>query len=174
MALLNVCIIQKVWSRLHCLWECSVYGKGGSAHGSPLLIFPMIPCLTLRGLDSALPLAGPDYSPVSIALFDSSSGVLICLRVCKRVPPPHTHTLPKTQCLLWLRRRVSACPSLKTAKTKAKKGRKKNLEERKLRYQVDPMLACLSDSTIYGWVSDAAGAKLTVYTERFPRTSLHK
>lgn len=93
---MHFCRMQRVWRRLHCLWDCSLYEKGGSAHGFPLLIFPMIPCLTLRGLDSALPLAEPNYSPVSIALFDSSSGVLSCLRVCSRVPhvcgtlrPPH-------------------------------------------------------------------------------------
>lgn len=48
---------------------------GGSARGFPLLIFPMVPRLTLRGLDSALLLARPGYSPPSIALFDSPSAV---------------------------------------------------------------------------------------------------
>ncbi len=61
--------------------------RGGSAHGSPLLIFPMIRRLTLRGLDSALLLARPGYSPASIALFDSLSRVLSCLRARGRVPP---------------------------------------------------------------------------------------
>ncbi|KAK5857792.1 hypothetical protein PBY51_011012 [Eleginops maclovinus] len=46
----------------------------------------MIACLTLRGLDSALLLALPGYSPVSIALFDSPSGALSCLRAHSRDP----------------------------------------------------------------------------------------
>lgn len=176
---MHFCRIQRVGRRLHCLWHCSLYEKGGSAHGFPLLIFPMIPCLTLRGLDSALPLAEPNYSPVSIALFDSSRGVLSCLRVCSRVPhvcgtlhPPHhppTNTTTaarpaKTQSLLWLRRRVSAPPFAEDNQDKSKKKKKK--DRRKLRCRVDPVLVCLSDSTIYGWAWDTAGAKLTVYTER--------
>eukprot|EP00064_Thunnus_orientalis_P002975 superscaffoldBa00000233_g2983 len=40
----------------------------------------------LRGLDSALLLAEPGYSPASIALFDSPSGVLSRLRA-RGVPP---------------------------------------------------------------------------------------
>lgn len=103
----------------------------------------MIPCLTLRGLDSALPLAEPNYSPVSIALFDSSRGVLSCLRVCSRVPhvcgtlhPPHhppTNTTTaarpaKTQSLLWLRRRVSAPPFAEDNQDKSKKKKKKTEE----------------------------------------------
>lgn len=115
---------------------CSVYERGGSAHGSPLLIFPMIPRLTLRGLDSALLLARPGYSPDSIALFDSLSGVLSCLRARSRVPPlsgtlnpalpapltPHHQASenPAPQAVQQ-RRGVGPRPSLKSSKTKAKK-----------------------------------------------------
>lgn len=55
---------------LHSLEE-----RGGSARGFPLLIFLMIPRLTLRGLDSALLPARPGYSPPSIAQFDSPGAV---------------------------------------------------------------------------------------------------
>lgn len=154
---MHFCRIQRVGRRLHCLWHCSLYEKGGSAHGFPLLIFPMIPCLTLRGLDSALPLAEPNYSPVSIALFDSSRGVLSCLRVCSRVPhvcgtlhPPHhppTNTTTaarpaKTQSLLWLRRRVSAPPFAEDNQDKSKKKKKR---------QKKTALPCWPSACLFVW-----------------------
>ena len=158
--------------------SCSVYEGGGSAHGSPLLIFPMVARLTLRGLDSALLLALPGYSPASIALFDSPSGVLSRLRALQQSPssrwdpescPPSTTTIrasEKTPAPQAERRRPGVGPrlSLKSSKTKAEKTKKK--EKGKLRYRADPTLVCLSDSTIYGRAWDTAGAKLTVYTLR--------
>lgn len=46
----------------------------------------MVARLTLRGLDSALLLALPGYSPASIALFDSPSGALSRLRALQQSP----------------------------------------------------------------------------------------
>ncbi|KAK9533132.1 hypothetical protein VZT92_008286 [Zoarces viviparus] len=67
----------------HFVFESAALGRvhqrGGSSRGAPLLIFPMMPRLTLRGLDSALLLARPGYSPASIALFDSPSRAPSCL-----------------------------------------------------------------------------------------------
>lgn len=68
------------------------------------------------------------------------------------------------------RRGVVPRPALKSSETKTKKrkkeGRKREGKKRKLCYRVDPTLACLSDSTIYGRAWDTAGAKRTVYTQR--------
>lgn len=178
--LLNVCRRQKVLN--HFVFEsaalCSVYERGGSAHGSPLLIFPMIPRLTLRGLDSALLLARPGYSPASIALFDSPSGVLSCLRSRSRVPPlsgtlnpalpapphPPPSGQQKPSTTGWAAEKTGWSTPL--TKELQDKGKKRERKKRKLRYRADPTLACLSDSTIYGRAWDTAGAKLRVYTHR--------
>lgn len=123
-----------------CIWECSpLYERGGSAQGSPLPIFPMIPHLTLRGMDAALLLAQPGYSPPSIALFDSPSAVWwpaaesllsvgpwILASLLPSPPPPHTPIpsgLAKNPAPQAERRRrgVAPRPSLKSSKTKKKR-----------------------------------------------------
>lgn len=122
---------------------CSVYERGGSAHGSPLLIFPMIPHLMLRGLDSALLLAQPGYSPASIALFDSPSGLLSCLRACSRVPPlsgtlnaafpplltPHHQASKNPASQAELEKRGRSTPLTKELQDKSKKKKKKGRKE---------------------------------------------
>lgn len=143
--------------------SCSVYEGGGSAHGSPLLIFPMVARLTLRGLDSALLLALPGYSPASIALFDSPSGVLSRLRALQQspssrwdpesCPPLHHHHQGQRKNPSATGRaaetRGRSTPLTKELQDKGRKNKKKK-EKGKLRYRADPTLVCLSDSTIYG------------------------